>query len=142
MAQYEHLPIYKKAMDMAVYTETIVRGFPRYHKYTIGSEMRALTHKILVLVARANVQLDKRGILESVRDALEELKIMVRIARELKVFASFNSFEHLVKMIVEVSGQNEGWLRSLNPARLSKESAGRERACIHGALRPPGGGNQ
>jgi hypothetical protein len=50
MAQYEHLPVYKKAMDMTVYIETIVRGFPRYHKYTIGSEMRALSHKILVLM--------------------------------------------------------------------------------------------
>ena len=54
VSQYEHLPIYKKAMDLAVYVETIVRGFPRYHKYTIGSEMRALSHKILVLVVRAS----------------------------------------------------------------------------------------
>jgi len=34
MARYEHLPIYKKAMDLAVYLEKIVRGFSRYHKYS------------------------------------------------------------------------------------------------------------
>jgi len=39
MARYEHLPIYKKAMDLAVYLEKIVRGFSRYHKYTLGSEL-------------------------------------------------------------------------------------------------------
>ena len=62
MAQYEHLPIYKKGMDLAVYVETIVSGFPRYHKYAIGSEMRALSHKILVLVVRANSEQDKRNL--------------------------------------------------------------------------------
>jgi len=133
MAQYEHLPIYKKAMDLAVYVETIVRGFPRYHKYTIGSELRALSHRILILVVRANSEQDKRGSLIEARESLEELKILTRIAHELRVFANFNSFECLVKMIVEVAGQNEGWLRSRNPHPL----AGGERAYIHGAPRPP-----
>jgi hypothetical protein len=36
MARYEHLPIYKTAMDLAVYLEQAVRQFGRYHKYTLG----------------------------------------------------------------------------------------------------------
>ncbi len=46
MAQYEHLPIYKKAMDIAVYLENLVRGFSRYRKYTLGAELRQLSHEI------------------------------------------------------------------------------------------------
>lgn len=34
MARYEHLPIYKQAMDVAVHFEKVVAGFSRYHKYT------------------------------------------------------------------------------------------------------------
>jgi len=135
MAQYEHLPIYKKMMDLAVYVETIVRGFPRYHKYTIGSEMRVLSHKILVLVVRANSEQDKRKTLIEVRELLEELKILTRISKELKVFVSFNSFERLVKMVIEIAGQNEGWLRSRNPR--PPQGADGERAYIHGAPQPP-----
>ena len=30
MAYYEHLPIYRKAMETAVYFEKIVRNFSRY----------------------------------------------------------------------------------------------------------------
>ena len=40
MARYEHLPIYKKAMDLTIYFEKIVRNFSRYHKYTLGTELR------------------------------------------------------------------------------------------------------
>ena len=40
MARYEHLPIYKTAMDLAVYVEQVMRNFSRYHKYTLGSDLR------------------------------------------------------------------------------------------------------
>ena len=35
MARYEHLPLYKTAMELTVYIETVVRSFSRYHKYTL-----------------------------------------------------------------------------------------------------------
>jgi hypothetical protein len=34
MARYEHLPIYKKALDVAVHFEKVVAEFGRYHKPT------------------------------------------------------------------------------------------------------------
>ena len=54
MAQYEHLPIFKKAYDLTLYFEQIVRGFSRYHKYTVGSELRQLSREVLRLIRRAN----------------------------------------------------------------------------------------
>ena len=36
MARYEHLSIYKQA----VYVEKTVANFSRYHKYTLGTELR------------------------------------------------------------------------------------------------------
>ena len=43
MARYNHLPIYKRAQELMVYVETVVRGFSRYHKYTIGTRLREST---------------------------------------------------------------------------------------------------
>jgi hypothetical protein len=40
VARYEHLPIYKQALDVAVHFEKVVAGFSRYHKYTLGTELR------------------------------------------------------------------------------------------------------
>jgi hypothetical protein len=54
MARYEHLPIYKKAMELALYFEQIVRNFSRYNKYTIGSDLRNKSREIACHIMRAN----------------------------------------------------------------------------------------
>ena len=47
MAQYEHLPIYRKAFDLTVHIENIVKGFSRYHKYTLGTDLRTISKEIV-----------------------------------------------------------------------------------------------
>ena len=54
MAQTEHLPIYKAAYDFCLYVEQMVRGFSRYHKYALGSDLRDGARRVLKLVVRAN----------------------------------------------------------------------------------------
>lgn len=46
MARYEHLPIYKTAMDLPVYVEQVVRNFSRYHKYMLGSDLRQQSREL------------------------------------------------------------------------------------------------
>lgn len=54
MARHEHLPIYKAPLDMTVHFEKLVAGFSRYHKYTLGTELREVSHAVLQQVLRAN----------------------------------------------------------------------------------------
>jgi len=56
VARYEHLPIYKKSMDLTIYFEKIVRNFSRYHKYTLGSELRDKSRAIVGLIIKANAK--------------------------------------------------------------------------------------
>lgn len=37
MARYEHLPIYKAALDMTVHFEGLVAGFSCRHKHALGT---------------------------------------------------------------------------------------------------------
>ncbi|TSA28623.1 four helix bundle protein [bacterium] len=83
---YENLPVYKKAQDLVIYFEKIVCNFSRYHKYTVGTELRNLSRKILILIARANIKQERKNTLSEVLEKLEELKILIRICKEIKAF--------------------------------------------------------
>jgi hypothetical protein len=111
---YENLPVYKKALDLAIYIETIVRSFSRYHKYTVGSDLRNLSKRILVLVARANSKDERSVSLKEAIERIEELKILIRVCKEIKAFSSFKSFEHTTRLAIDVARQCEGWYRSRN----------------------------
>ncbi len=113
MARYEHLPIYKQAMNVAVHFEKVVAGFSRYHKYTLGTELRNQSRAVVALIVRANAARDKRPHLLALRECLDELLIVVRIANEAKAFRNFSSFQYAIEQVVSVCRQNEGWLRSL-----------------------------
>ena len=54
MARYEHLPIYKTAMDLTVYLEQVVRQFSRYHKYTLGTDLRQQSRELVTVIIRAD----------------------------------------------------------------------------------------
>ncbi len=112
---YENLPVYKKALDLTVYFEKIVSNFSRYHKYTVGTELRNLSRKILILIAKANVRRDRINALQEALSKLEELKILIRICKEIKTFRSFKSYEFATRLTINVAKQCEGWLRSQNP---------------------------
>jgi len=129
MAQYEHLPIFKKAYDLTLYFEQIVRGFSRYHKYTVGSELRQLSREILRLIRRANDAADKVPLLLQTREKLEDLKIVIRLCKDLKAFKNFNSYQFSINEVVGLCKQNEGWLKaaqhSVRPESISSPGGNR-----------------
>ena len=75
MARYEHLPIYKQALDAAVHFEKVVAGFSRYHKYTLGTEIRNQSRAVLGLIVQANGVRDRAPVLLELRQRLDELLI-------------------------------------------------------------------
>ena len=114
MARYEHLPIYKKALDAAVHFEKVVAGFSRYHKYTLGSELRNQSRAVVTAIVKANSEADKLPSLLALRERLEELTLSMRLAKEVRAFKSFKSYQYAVEEVVSVSRQNEGWIRSVS----------------------------
>ena len=67
-ARYEHLPIYKAALDAAVHFENVVAGFSRYHKYTLGTELRNASRLVVKQVIRANSARERLPELIRLRD--------------------------------------------------------------------------
>ncbi len=115
---YDNLPIFKSALDLVVYIETIVKGFDKYHKYTIGEDLRKYSKDILFMIQRANMSRDRENELLRLRDRCEELKMLIRVSQELKAFKGLKQFAEISKLTVNVSIQAQGWLKS--SARVSK----------------------
>ena len=113
MAQYEHLPIYKQALDLAVYLEKAVSGFSRYHKYILGADLWRIARCNIGLIIRANSETERLATLILLRSSLEELMVCLRIAKELQIFKGLNSFIYALEQTLQLSRQNEGWIKSL-----------------------------
>lgn len=122
MARYEHLPVYKAAFDLNVYVEKVVRGFSRYHKYTLGTELRNRARKIVQLIVRANNSQEKLPTLLILREELEQLKLTIRLCKEVKAFHNFNSFQVAINQVITLCKQTEGWITS-----RSKQETGQGR---------------
>jgi hypothetical protein len=113
MAQYEHLPIYKQALSLSLYIEKVVQGFSRYHKYSNGTELRTLARNNIKLIIRANSENEQRIFyLNELRANNEELKVCIRICKEMNAFKNLNSFVHAVELVILLAKQNEAWLKS------------------------------
>ena len=124
MARYEHLPIYRAAFDLAVHIEKIVCHFSRYHKYTLGTELRNKSRGILEQIIVANNTSHRDPELLVLRRELETLKVLARLCHESGGFASTRSYLYVAERIVHLSKQNEGWLRY---TAGKGENAGRRR---------------
>jgi hypothetical protein len=71
---YEMLPIFKLTMNLVVYIETIVKEFDKYHKYTIGEDLRTYSKKMLFLIQRANMSQHRETELLELRNSCEVRK--------------------------------------------------------------------
>jgi len=118
MANHEKFPIFRSALELCVYIETIVKGFDRYHKYTIGEDMRRFSKDLLFIINRVGLTKDKVRVLTKLRDRCEDMKMLLLISKELKAFKSFKQFEYSSKLSVDVCKQAQAWLGSM--ARVSR----------------------
>ncbi len=112
MAKYEHLPIFNAMMRLTVHVERCAAGFSRQHRYTLGSELRQYCHEALGTIAAANSVSQRLALLLQLRQTLERVKIHLILARELQVYKQKEAFGQAVRLVVDVSRQNEGWIRS------------------------------
>jgi hypothetical protein len=109
--------IWADAMHLATEIEVAVRGFPRYHKYTLRTDLRHQAALVCRRVAQAARFPDQR--LESLHAlvlAVEDLKISIQLAKEVQAFASFAQFQRVVELAVLVGKQSGGWWKQARSA--------------------------
>lgn len=112
--RYRQLPLWRDAQRFMLEVECAVRAFPRYHKYTLGTELRRQAMDVNRMVARAAQQGDaarRAALLERLVWQVEDLKMSLQLAKELQVFASFAQFQRLAEQAVALGKQSGGWCK-------------------------------
>lgn len=110
--RYRQLPLWRDAQRMLLEVEQAVRAFPRYHKYSLGTELRRQAMDVNRLVARAAQEHDparRAALVERLVWTVEDLKMSVQLAKELEAFASFAQFQRLAEQAVALGKQSGGW---------------------------------
>jgi len=127
-------PLLQSAERLLLAIEKAVRSFPRYHKYTLGTELRTAALKLAQLAQRAWRDVKGRAQwLDALVWAVDDLRQALRLGSQLKAFASFGQYEDLARAMAEVGQQVGGWKKQMhpegqNPAASPAKARGPERA--------------
>ncbi len=109
MAMHDGLPVYKASYDFLLQIFWVSKNFTREYKYTIWQELKNETMALILDIFRANSSKDKRYILlESAREKLETIRLLLRITKDLKQI-SLKDFVPLSEKIENISKQLVGW---------------------------------
>lgn len=123
-------PIARAANRVLLDTEKAVIRFARRHKYQVGADLRSQAMEIARCAYRAwrerGRQLQR---VHELAEAIDNLKLTMRLAKQLNAFGSFGEFVALAREVIELGRQCGGWLKSLHAkGRNESERAPDQRA--------------
>ncbi len=82
-----HLPIWRDANRLLLAIEQAVRQFPRYHKYTLGTDLRRQAMQVCRLIRRAAERgEDQHQRVARVVEAVDDLKLQIQLGNRLALF--------------------------------------------------------
>lgn len=107
-------PIARLSHRILTDVETAVRRFPRFHKYSVGADLRAHAMQVARCVHKAWRDAEQRlhRVME-VCSAVDDLKISMQLAKQVRAFGSFAEFEAVARLVNELGQQSGGWLKKL-----------------------------
>ena len=125
-----HLPIWRDAQLLLVWAEKVVRGFARYHKYTVGTQIRQQAMRVCRGVLRAQACSGHARLTEvaALHLVAEELKLLLQLAKEVRAFRSWAEFDQGVSLALAVARQCVGWRKALQGAQASRFAEQRDGA--------------
>ncbi len=87
--------------------EQAVRQFSRYHKYTVVSDLGKQSMGVIRLILRAyNAEGDRRRQVRRLVLAVDDLKVLVQLGKELQAFANFRQFQRISELAVVIGNQS------------------------------------
>ena len=116
MAQYEHLPVFKKSYDLLLTIYQSVGMFGKEFKYTIGEKLKNEALELIVCIYKANSRVEKTGMIGQAMEHLELVRLYIRISKDLKQI-TLKKMIFLNEFIESISKQLTGWEKAVNKTK-------------------------
>ena len=111
MAQYDELPVYKATYDLLLAIFQFTKEFSKEYKYTVGESLKKETIELLTLIYRANSRYQKTEILQTAREQIEVIRLLIRLMKDMHQI-SLNKFVKVNQSVEHVSKQLNGWQKN------------------------------
>jgi len=110
MARYEHIAIFQSAYALTLEIYKTTKNFSKEHKYTLGERLKNIAHELLDWVIKTNNMPGKEKLegIEKIDNKKEELRILLRLAHDLKII-SHGHLGVFNEKIEEIGKQAGGW---------------------------------
>ncbi len=109
MAKTEFLVI-QRSYDFTKWLLQHTQKFPKSLRFSLAVRMENRMLEALESAVVANMKRDKLTLLARADEALESLRILVRLSFEMKVLAA-NSYEYAARELDEIGKLLGGWIR-------------------------------
>ena len=111
MAHYNELPVYKATYDLLLEMFRFTKDFTKEYKYTVGESLKKETIELIILIYRANSRRDKQETLQTAREHIEVIKLLIRLMKDLHQI-NVKKFVFINLQVENVSKQLAGWQKS------------------------------
>jgi four helix bundle protein len=113
MSDMKELIIYQKHYDSMVYSFPIIGRFPKDQRFVLGQQIEGTMLEIGQLIVHANKLRQKKEKLYEIDVALEKLRFLIRLAKDLKMMP-VSKYGHHCERIDEIGKLLGGWLKSVS----------------------------
>ncbi len=117
MATYDQLPVYKASYDLLICIFEFSKNFNKEYKYTIGEKIKNETLELILLIYRANSVETKAPVIQTAREHIEVLRLLIRLTKDLRQI-SLPKFVEINEKIENVSKQLTGWQKSVKSQKV------------------------
>lgn len=104
-------PVVEKHYKLILWMLPKIANFPKDQRFLLADRIETILLEILELLIEAVYSRDKKDILTKANLKLEQLRFMVRIAKDMK-YISVKGYDYFCQSALEIGRMVGGWLKA------------------------------
>jgi len=106
------LKVFQKMYDFTIWMTNHTTKYPKSQRFSFAVRIENLMLEILSLIIVANKKRNKTEYIKEIDIKLEELRILIRISKDLKLI-NLKSYKYAVLKLEEIGKLLGGWWKSI-----------------------------